>query len=391
VADFGEEESAMAEFSYIYRQTVMRTLRMFLQARAKLTGRKFRCKALAGEPGLGCYANSDMTLSCNCQDVDGTGQLGSLRQNTFEELFAGEKAMHFRQELAQGRLPLLRCAACFTLETMPRGADESELLRFKLPRSFCIENTVACNLRCRSCCRHQVTKTRVNGLQISLDDAELLAKTLQRLNANFCGFYNLGEPFASPRIGRELQILREYNPDMRIFISTNGHLIDTEEKRAAALLADHIVFSIDGVSTEMVQRYQRNGNFDKAYGNMKALIALRDAEGRSKPTIDWKYVVFRWNDHPDTIRTLLEKAQAANVDHVQLTFARTPWYGISWRFFSPFYDSLARREGRFRNIRLRKPGSASSVPPPVSPRREAMGCGTPLAATAGKTGKSDDR
>jgi pyruvate-formate lyase-activating enzyme len=379
----------MAEFSYIYRQTVMRTLRMILQGRARLTGRRFRCKALAGDPCLGCYANSDMTLSCNCQDVDGTGQLGDLRKNSFEEIFTGEKAMRLRTALARGRLPLLRCAACFMLETMPRGTPESELTHFQLPRSFCIENTVACNLRCRSCCRLEVMKTRVNGTQISLEDAETLARTLQRLNATYCGFYNLGEPFASPRIGRELEILREYNPKMEIFISTNGHLIDTDEKRAAALLADNIVFSIDGVSTEMVRRYQRNGDFDKAYANMKALVALRDAEGRKRPVIGWKYVVFRWNDRPAVIRTLLEKAEAAGIDCVQLTFARTPWYGISWRFFSPFYGSLARREGRFRNIWLRRPGyipAGTTVPLSLfQPHTRPTTC-TAKAAT----GRTDD-
>ena len=114
----------------------------------------------------------------------------------------------------------------------------------------------------------------------------------------------------------------------------------------------------------------------------------------TKPVIAWKYVVFRWNDRPDVIRTLLEKAQAAGVDYVQLTFARTPWYGISWRFYSPFYRSLARREGRFRNIWLRRPGyvpfgvSLGPITPSFQPHRPLTTCipsGPSRARTSGQT------
>ena len=61
-----------------------------------------------------------------------------------------------------------------------------------------------------------------------------------------------------------------------------------------------------------------------------------------------------------------QEAEAAGVDYVQLTFARTPWHGISWRFFfSSFYRSLAKREGRFRHIWFHKPAADGprSAPP----------------------------
>lgn len=373
----------MAEFNYLYRQFVLRTLRVLYQGYARLTGRKFRCKTLTGEAILGCYVNSDMTVSCNCQDVDGTGQLGNLRLSAFEEIFTGEKTMRLRRQLARGRLPLNRCAACFSLEITRGETAENDLSGFRLPRGVCVENTILCNLRCLSCCRQMVMKTRGQRHCLSLDDVDVIARTLQRLGATFCGFYNLGEPFYSPRIRGELEILRKYNPQMEIFISTNGILIDNDDKMAAALLTDHIIFSIDGVSTEMVQRYQRGGNFEKAYKNLKALVSLRDSMGREKPIIGWKYVVFRWNDKPDYIRALIKLAEAAGIDYIEITFARTPWHGFSWRFFSPFYRSLAKREGRSRIIWLRKPGSDSIADSIESAKHDADQNRSEFGLTAG--------
>ena len=207
-------------------------------------------------------------------------------------------------------------------------------------------------------------QTRSQGHSVTLEDMDALGRTLHRLKAAFCGYYNLGEPFFSPNIRRELEILRKYNAEMEIFISTNGILIDDAEKKAAALVADHIVFSIDGISTEMVRRYQRGGDFDKAYRNMKDLVSLRDSLNRKEPYIGWKYVVFCWNDKPDYIRTLLRLAREAGVDYVQLVFARTPWYGMSWRFFSPFFKSVAKRQWRNRFVWFRKPGRDFTGLPP---------------------------
>jgi pyruvate-formate lyase-activating enzyme len=352
------------ELNYLYRQTVLKTLRILYEGYARLRGRRFRCKTLSGEALFGCYFNSDMTVSCNCQDFDGSGQLGSLRENTFEELFTGGKAMRLRQALAAGRLPLSRCAACFSMETARPEIADKDMSDFRLPKGVCIENTILCNLRCRSCCRLQVMKTRSGGHCLSLQDVETIGRTLQRLKAKFCGYYNLGEPFFSPNIRRELEIVRNHNPGMEIFISTNGVLIDNAEKRAAALVADHIVFSIDGVSTKTVRRYQRGGDFDKAYRNMKDLVSLRDSLGRTEPYIGWKYVVFRWNDRPADIRELLRLAREAGVDYIQMVFARTPWYGMSWRFFSPFFRSVAKRQWRNRFVWFRKPGRDLTGLPP---------------------------
>jgi len=355
----------MPDVHFAKRQAALMVLCRMRELAARLRARAFRCRALAGELRDSVFVNCDMTLSCNCQDFDSSGRLGDLRRERFEDIFTGPRAQHFRGSLAAGRLPIARCAACPALQELPAHEARSLAGVWRLPKGLGVENTVACNLRCRSCCREQVMQHR-GQKRLTLDDVEEVARTLARLRATFCAYYNLGEPFASPTILRELEILRRHNPQLEIFTTTNGLLLEGEEKQRAALMMDHMVVSIDGISTPMVERYQRGGDFERAYANLCALVARRNArrtaQGNPRPLIAWKYVVFRWNHHPSMIRRALELAERAGVDYFQLTFARTPLSGVSWRFhLSPFYRRLAPREGRFRNVRLPRQASATST------------------------------
>ncbi len=343
------------EFGYRFRQVVLGALGRLAEWHARWTNRRFYCSALAGEVRDGIFVNSDMTVSCNCQDVDGSGRLGSLRTHRFEDIFAGPVAAAFRRRLAAGQLPTSRCPACFHLSLAPVAKARGQLGGFSLPQGLSVENTVRCNLHCLSCCRPRILKTRGAGHSLSPEDVEVVAQTLRRLGARYCGFYNLGEPFFSPTIGRQLEILRRLNPEMEILTSTNGLLLDSDEKRQAAMHVDDVLFSIDGISTAMVRRYQRGGDFDRAYRNLAGLVRYRDARGLARPRIQWKYVLFRWNDRPCHARRAIELARDAGADAIQFVFARTPVYGISWRFLAlPFYRSLGVRDGwRTRCVWLR--------------------------------------
>lgn len=345
------------DVNYAIRCLALWVLRRGRELHARLTGRRFYCLSLAGEVRDGIFINSDMTVSCNCQDVDGSGRLGDLRGSPFDEVFSGPAAQRLRAELAAGRLPLDRCAACFHLRLATPEQANRQLHHYRLPRGLSVENTVHCNLKCLSCCRTQILRSRGSGKAMALADMEVIGQTLARLEADYCGFYNLGEPFFSRRVLEELQILRRYRPQMHILVSTNGLLLDSEEKREAALLVDHILFSIDGITTPMVRRYQRGGDFERAYENLRRLVEFRNRRKARLPRIDWKYVVFRWNDRPAHVRRAIELARHAGADSIQFVFARNPVWAISWRFLlSPFYRSLGVADGwRTRVVWLNDP------------------------------------
>jgi len=52
------------------------------ELRAKITGQKYYCHALAGESEYNLTINSDLTVSCNCQDYNGSGHIGDLKTDS---------------------------------------------------------------------------------------------------------------------------------------------------------------------------------------------------------------------------------------------------------------------------------------------------------------------
>jgi pyruvate-formate lyase-activating enzyme len=357
----------MAINYYHYRKFVLVVLRRWFEILAMVRGRRFRCRSLDGTDRHGIFIGSDMAVRCNCQDFDGSARIGDLRADSFEDIFAGPVATGFRRQLARGKLPVDRCAACWHLQSVPVAEALEQVTAYSLPKGLSVENTCSCNLNCLSCCRRQILRSRHGGVSLSPEDVEMVARTMARLGAEHCGFYDLGEPFLSATVRQELETIRRHNPQIKILTSTNGLLIDTDEKREAALLVDHVLFSIDGVTTPMVRRYQRGGDFDKAFKNLTDLVAFRNRRGRRAPRIEWKYVVFRWNDSPTDIHRAIELAQEAGVDAIQFLFARTPVYGISLPFlFSPRLRKLGAGRSRVVEFEVAVHGGLSS--------KEGNGC-----------------
>ena len=351
-------------FNWIVSDVVRKVMRYRLEWAARLKGERFYCRALAGESEYNLTINCDLTVSCTCQDYDGSGHLGDLNKNSFPEVYFGPVAQRFREDLAKGKLPIMTCTRCSDLVRVPKSqsravtgvpggagaeaatgsrsapsAAERELDRQifagpkpRLPyRGMLLENTVRCNIDCIGCDRQSAARIRTTQ-QMDLDKVSRMGDLVQNLGLEQLYYLNLGEPFLSPNIGPELSLLRQKNPKCRIVISTNSIVLNTDAKREAALNASQIYFSIAGVNEPMLKKYEHHGNFQKAYDNMKALAAYRNARGLTAPLLEWKYLLFNWNDHPQTITQAIEMAKAAGVDMISFWPTHNPFYGYSYRY-----------------------------------------------------------
>jgi hypothetical protein len=291
-------------FNWRVSDLIRQVTSWWLELRARVTGEKYYCNALAGEADYDITINSDLTVSCNCQDYEGTGHFGDLRKQTFEEAFFGPVAQKFRDDLAKGKIPIPTCVRCGSFRRLKKNEAPPKP---RLPyRGMLLENTVRCNVDCVGCAREEAAKIRVNKqLQMPLNELSQMADVTARLKMERIYYLNLGEPFLSPAIGQELPILRAKNPDAYIRVSTNGVLLNTDAKREA-----------------------------------KAMVEFRNARGLKEPTLEWKYLLFNWNDHPRHIAKAIEMAKAIGVDIISFWPTNNPFYGISWRY----------RLGGFKNV-----------------------------------------
>lgn len=314
--------------------------------KARLRNQVFFCRALQGESNYNICINCDLTVSCNCQDFDGSGRIGSLQEETLEQVFRGPKAQGFRNALSKRKFPIDFCPICPELSLVSKERSESCLTGFRVPhRGIMVENTVLCNLRCGLCRRGELLEIRGSKF-LSLEDLEKIATFLNENKLESVYYFNLGEPFLAADIYRQIKIIRAKNPDIRIITSTNGVLLDSDEKIEAALLMDYIYFSMDGIDQQMATKYQVGLDFDKSYRNMVRLMQLRDQRAARQPIVEWKYVLFRWNDRPAHVERAIEMARNAKVDVLGFYPGAAPLHKRSFRYARhPYFRTLGERVG----------------------------------------------
>jgi pyruvate-formate lyase-activating enzyme len=340
--------------------------RLRIEGQALLRNEAFYCKVLSGLSGYNLCINSDMTVSCNCQDYLGRGQLGTLNRQSLTEIFDGATAHHFRRELSEGRVPIRECVHCDERQTIAKRQAGFYLHHYQIPtRGIMVENTVLCNFNCLYCNRDvqaiRGKKTR------SMSDVERIAHLLREHQFQKLYYFNLGETFLSRTVAEELRLIREINPGIKIFISTNGVLIDTQEKREAALLCNLIQFSLDGPEQEVVAQYQRNADFERTFKNMAELVRMRDAAGQKDPIIEWKYVVFRWNDQAAHIQEAIHLAKQIGVDVISFCPGGAPRRARSMNYHSaPHFTRIPLHRWKGRALDLRTEGRCDAEWPQVT-------------------------
>src|SRR5579863_332104 len=355
-------------FNWVISDWVRKWFKFYQETKARLTGQVFYCAALHGQSDYNITINSDLTVSCNCQDYDGSGHIGDLKQESFEKVFYGPVAYGLRETLAKGKLPIMTCTRCGDLRRISRSkipagffdrpqpaktAPDSELPAIRLPyKGMLLENTVSCNIDCLGCDRENAARRR-SQRQMPLEQIARMADLVHDLGLQQLFYLNLGEPFLSPNIGQELPILRAKNPDCRIVISTNGIILNTDVKREAALYASHIFFSIAGIDDEMLKKYEKRGSFERAYENMKALVEYRNTKGLAKPLLEWKYLLFNWNDRHATVERAVEMARAARVDAISFWPTNNPYHGFSWRYRLGLLNRVGEASWKGREVDLR--------------------------------------
>jgi|AntAceMinimDraft_14_1070370.scaffolds.fasta_scaffold12648_3 sulfatase maturation enzyme AslB (radical SAM superfamily) len=345
----------MKIFSYEWiRKNLLSIARYPIECNAILRRNRFACRALQGESSYNITVNSDFTVSCNCTDYYKQGQIGDHHNQSLEEMFHGHQAENLRLKLSKGILPLFQCVLCSDRMTVAKKDAAQYLNNFHLPyKGMMVENTINCNLRCVSCPRESIMEKRTSK-RLSLGQVEILAKEFSLFKLQSLAYFNLGEPFMYDTIFDELSIIKGYNHSISIVISTNGTMLNTDVKREAALHLKSICFSIDGSDNKTLVKYQRGSDFELAYKNMKELVNYRNAKKIKEPCIEWKYVLFRWNDKPYMIEKAIYLAEEAGVDKISFWPSFTPPWSFSVRWAMGKFSNIGepfphRREVIFKN------------------------------------------
>ena len=88
--------------NWIVSDIARKTRKTWLELSAKLRGQRFYCSALSGQSEYNLTINCDGTLTCNCHDYNGSGNLGDLKD---------EKGFHRPEDVERpaGQWNVLEC------------------------------------------------------------------------------------------------------------------------------------------------------------------------------------------------------------------------------------------------------------------------------------------
>ena len=156
-------------------------------------------------------------------------------------------------------------------------------------------------------------------------------------------FFNYGEAFLHKRAVEMCEYIKARHPDVYLYTSTNGLALTEDRTRQLVRSGiDEVTFSIDGASAETYVRYRQRGNFDKAMANLRAAIDEKRRLGLEVPFINWRYILFTWNDSDREMRRARAMAAEMGVDRLCWEITDHPEDSFSRRFApgTPGYEAI---------------------------------------------------
>src|SRR4051795_11402191 len=253
----------------------------------------------------------DGRMVCGCADPYGKRVLGDTRVETVAGIWTGERASGLRRDLNAGGSKF--CGDCPL--KLPLKKDETAPVRdlnvAPMPSRLYIECTAACNISCaQACCAPEtgITRTRQAGML----DFDLFTRVIDEAGPSLgrVDFFNYGEAFLHKRAVEMCEYIKSRYPHIYLYTSTNG--LALTEERARRLVhsgIDEVTFSIDGATQASYEKYRQRGRLDVAFRNLRAMADEKRASGRDLPFLNWRYILFKWNDSEEEMALARQLAQ----------------------------------------------------------------------------------
>jgi MoaA/NifB/PqqE/SkfB family radical SAM enzyme len=276
----------------------------------------------------------DGRLVCGCADPYAKRVLGDVRTSTLTEIWRGPTASALREDLNRGGAAF--CGDCPL--KLPLTADQvipvRDLNVAPLPNRLYIECTAACNISCfQACCAPEtgITRTRQAGML----DWDLFTRVVDEAGPSLVriDFFNYGEAFLHKRAIEMCEYIKSRHPHIYLYTSTNGLALNGEKARRLVHSGiDEVTFSIDGASQETYARYRQRGTFELALANLRTMAEEKAKNQRDVPQLNWRYILFRWNDNDEEMNRARRLAADIGVDRLCWEITDHPEDAFSRRF-----------------------------------------------------------
>ena len=329
----------------------------------------------------------DGRIVCGCADPYGHRVLGDARASSVGDVWSGPTVSTLRADLNAGGSKF--CGDCPL--KLPLKKDEAPPVRpvdaGPLPSRMYIECTAACNISCtEACCAPEtgITRTRQAGML----DFDLFKRVMDEAGPSLVrvDFFNYGEAFLHKRAVEMCEYIKANFPHIYLYTSTNGlALTEAQARRLVHSGIDEVTFSIDGARAESYVKYRQRGKFDLAIANLRAMADEKRKSGRDLPFLNWRYILFVWNDSEAEMTEARQLADEIGVDRLCWEMTDHPENAYSRRFVpgSPDLEAVRHEIWDHNNLGNAIPGATPRARIDVQTPWQILG-NWPLTARAGQ-------
>jgi hypothetical protein len=327
----------------------------------------------------------DGRVVCGCADPYAKRVLGDARTQTLEAIWTGPAIARLRAELNAGGSTF--CGDCPLKR--PLADDEPPPQRplevSRHPSRLYIECTAACNISCyQACCAPEtgITRTRQAGML----DFALFQRTVDEVGPSLVriDFFNYGETFLHKRAVEMCEYIKTRYPHIYLYTSTNGLPFDEEKARRLVRSGiDEVTFSIDGATQASYARYRQRGRLEVALANLRTMVDEKRRRGCDVPVLNWRYILFTWNDSDEEMDRARQLAAEIGVDRLTWEITDHPEEAFSRRFVpgTPDYARIRHEVWDDNNLGNAIPGAT----PRARIALVGVDDGRPLLAAPGRT------
>lgn len=268
----------------------------------KFFNKKFVCKGPFSQVFI--YPDGRVMLCEDCM-VGYSAFVGNLNENTFDEIYNGEKAIKFRQEILDGIYKYCNLGSClnkchFNFRFIPEKVS-FKTKQTKYPELVCIGADEECNCNC-IICRPDIIRLKEEELSEYREKIEKIYLPIMK-DAKQVTLTPTGDPFGS-RNTRELikAIIKKY-PHIKFNLMTNGILCDKYNLDELGLTGriNHVMVSLHASNEEIYNRVVKNGNFNKVKENLSYLKSLKDNRKIKSVALAFVVNVENFENIPDFI------------------------------------------------------------------------------------------
>jgi len=312
---------------------------------------------------MDCRILRSLTLKSDghlcCDDSTGYGlHLGEVSTKpgwNIKKVFEGPVWAHVRRSFQEGRVPWP--GTCEECELLSPGAAPLDTLATSVVVR--VEPTLSCELRCPCCGRMQEVRRRQGDWHLAPALFESLLKSCTGLGIEVDAvvYLGLGEPLEHPAFSSLCELASKFVPSAQQELTTNGNQTYRESVGSGRL--DRIIVSCDGVRQSSYAKYRIRGEV------RRALQFMRDVRqyAEHRPFLEWKYILFEFNDSDEEIIEAQTTAEEIGVDSIMFIVTNSRFHSkrfLANRLFSfPLASPIASLSPAAAMQKVLRPGKVT--------------------------------